>query len=120
MALQSNAIESRLEGLRLDERRTMFDSKLRAFRLDSKSQAMAGHRTSKTARKLELDRPIDQVITLMEELSSRIDGLEKKYKDLGDEIRFRGRRDRRWRSMSLAVGVIAAGLLLARCIMHWL
>jgi hypothetical protein len=47
MALQTDAIENRLEGLKQDDRRMMFDSKIRAFRLDSKTPALTGSRPRK-------------------------------------------------------------------------
>jgi hypothetical protein len=108
MALQTDAIENRLEGLKQDDRRMMFDSKIRAFRLDSKGHVPNGNRASKMARdKAEPSLPIEQIISLLEELSRRIDGLERKDRALGDEIRRRARQDQRRRSMIMAVGLLA-------------
>ena len=39
MALHNAAIENRLEGLKQDSRRMMFDSKIREFRLDAQGQS---------------------------------------------------------------------------------
>ena len=122
MALQSQAIDSRLEGLKLDDRRIMFDSQLRAVRMDNKPQAANSAPTglSNVAKKPELDQPIDRVITLLEDLALRLDGLEKKHRHLNDEIRQRSQRDRRWRSVFVVGGLSVAGLLVVRWVMHWI
>jgi hypothetical protein len=120
MALQSDAIQSRLEGLKLDDRRMYCDSKLRAFRIDSQPPPMAENRASKPARKAEPDFPVDQVISLLEELSRRIDGLEKKNRQIGDEIRHQVRIGRRWRSILVAGGLAASGFIVVRWVMHWI
>jgi hypothetical protein len=115
MALQTDAIESRLEGLKQDDRRMMFDSKLRAFRLDSKTAAVSGSRASKSSRgRTDPPYPVDQVISLLEELSRRIDGLERKDRALADEIRKRARQDQKRRSVIAAVGV-TSGVVLFAC-----
>ncbi len=113
MALQTDAIESRLEGLKQDDRRMMFDSKLRAFRLDSKAPAVTGSRNSKPARgRTDPQYPVEQVISLLEELSRRIDGLERKDRALGDEIRKRDRQDRRRRSILATCGGLVGTAIL--------
>ncbi len=120
MALQSDAIESRLEGLKLDDRRMMFDSKLRAFRIESKPPTTSGDRATDPPRRLESEKPDERVIALLEELSVRIDGLEKKNRHLGDELRQRTRQERRWRSAVATVVLAAAGIWALRWVMHWI
>jgi hypothetical protein len=119
MALQSDAIKDRLEALKLDDRRVMFDSKLRAFQ-DSKPPELAGDRVSKLTWKTEQENPLNQVVSLLEDLSRRIDGLEKKDRALADEIRQRGRRDQRRRSYFYAGGLAASGFLVLGWFMRWL
>jgi hypothetical protein len=119
MALQSDAIESRLEGLRLDGRRAMYDSKLRTSRRDGNSHIPANHLAPSPARNVEPDEPIDQVLVMLEELSRRIDGLEKNNRNLGHEIRHRGRQDRRWRSTSLLGALAFSAFLYLGGLWHW-
>lgn len=120
MALQSDAIESRLEELKLDDRRMLYDTKLRAFRREGKSQSTAGaHAAKKVTAEPEPGQPIDQVILMLEDLSRRIDGLEQKNRNLGHEIRHRGRQDRRWRSVSLASGLAFSVFLYLGGLLHW-
>lgn len=116
MGLQTDAIETRLEGLKQEDRRMMFDSKLRAFRLDSKAQAMTGSRAGKSPRsRVETPAyPVEQVIALLEELSRRIDGLERKDRALADEIRKQARKDHRRRSI-VAIGGGICGAFLFTC-----
>jgi hypothetical protein len=109
MALQSDAIETRLEGLKQDDRRLMFDSKLRAFRMDSKTPSIAGNRASRLTRNSEGSYQVDQMIALLEELSRRIDGLEKKDRALAEEIRHQARQEQRRRSLASAAVVLFAG-----------
>jgi hypothetical protein len=121
MALQTDAIENRLEGLKQDDRRMMFDSKIRAFRLDSKTPALTGSRASKAVRgKTDPQLPIEQMISLLEELSRRIDGLERKDRALSEEIRRRARQDRRRRSICLGGGLLSGGGLYVCWLMKWL
>ena len=119
MALQTEAIDNRLEGLKQDDRRMIFDSKLRAFQMDSKAPLLAGNRAAKLSRKAEPEYPVDQMVALLEELSRRIDGLEKKDRSLADEIRRRARQDRRWRSILTACGLAGSAFLVANWVMHW-
>jgi hypothetical protein len=111
MALQSDAIESRLEGLKFDDRRTMYDSKLRTGRRESKSHIPPNHLSPQAARIVEPDQPIEQVLLMLDELSRRIEGLERKNQSLGHEIRHRRRQDNRWRSTSV-IAVLAIPVLL--------
>jgi hypothetical protein len=114
MALQTDAIESRLEGLKQDDRRMMFDSKLRAFRLDSKAQAVGGSRAAKMPRnRTDPQYPVEQIISLLEDLSRRIDGLERKDRALADEIRRKARQDRNLRSILVVTGFIASATMVA-------
>jgi hypothetical protein len=119
MALQSDAIQNRLDGLKQDDRRSTFDSQLRSIRQDSQSRATVEDRGSKMARRPEAESSVDQMIGLLEELSRRIDGLEKKNRSLSEEIRHRARRDRRWRSITLAGGLAVSGLLVAGWFLRW-
>ena len=120
MALQVEAIESRLEGLKQDDRRMMFDSQLRAFRMDGKAQGMAGNRTSKLAGKSEPAYPVERMISLLEELSRRIDGLEKKDRALADEIRQRARKDHYRRTIIGGCGLAVGTFLIVNSFMHWI
>jgi hypothetical protein len=120
MALQAEAIESRLEGLKLEDRRKAFDSQIRAIRMDSNPPQVAGNCNSKATRKAEPEAQLGQVISLLEELSRRIDGLEKKDRGLADEIRKRARQDRRRRSVYYVGGLAVSGLLVVGWVMHWL
>ena len=119
MALQVEAIESRLEGLKQDDRRMMFDSQIRAFRMDTKAPGMSENRASKLARKAEPEYPVERMISLLEELSRRIDGLEKKDRAIADDIRQRARKDQRRRQVVLAGGFVVAAFFAANWAMHW-
>jgi len=121
MALKSEAIGSRLEDLTLDDRRMMFDSQLRAFRMDSQPPVspVAGNRVANGVRPPEAEPAVDRVITLLEELSRRIEGIEKKHRHLSDEIRQRTRKDRQRRSICAIGGVAIAGFFAANWMMHW-
>src|SRR5258707_1372635 len=118
MGLQTEAIDNRLEGLEQADRRVTFDTKLRAFRLDDKEDAISGNRTAKAARMTEGQYPVDQVVALIEALSRMIDGLEKKDRALGEEIRLRARQDRRRRSAVLAVEIIGVSIFIALWMMN--
>ncbi len=121
MALQTDAIESRLEGLKQDDRRMMFDSKLRAFRLDSKAPVLSGSRAAKPGRsRTDPQYPVEQIISLIEELSRRIDGLERKDRALSDEIRKRARQDKRQRAIVSATGLVFGSAAFACWMMDWL
>ena len=120
MALQAEAIDNRLEGLVQDDRRAMFDSQLRAFRRESETPAPAGNGAAKHARKPEREYPVDQMVSLLEELSRRIDGLEKKDRALVDEIRHKARTDRRRHSIYFAGGLAGGAFLAANWVMHWI
>jgi hypothetical protein len=120
MALQAEAIESRLEGLKQDDRRITFDSKLRAFQHDSKAPLLPGNPASKMMRKSAADYPVDQMISLLEELSRRIDGLERKDRALAEEIRHRARRDQVRRSVVTAGGLAFAMIFAACWLLHWI
>ena len=79
MALQTEAIEDRLEGLKLDDRRNIFDSQIRAIRTDSQAAAASGGRRPKPAKPAEPEPPIGSGDRLCSKSSPRrIDGLEKK------------------------------------------
>jgi hypothetical protein len=112
MGQQADAIENRLEGLKQDDRRMMFDSKIRAFRLDSKGPVLSGSRAAKVVRgQGDSSVPIEPILSLLEELSRRIDGLERKDRALGGEIRRRARQDDRRRSIIVVGGLLfGAGL----------
>ena len=114
MALQREAIENRLEGLKQDDRRMMFDSKLRAFRLDSKSAVLNGDRPSKLLRKTEPESSIEHMVALLEELSRRIDRLERKDRAITEKLRQRSHRDHIRRTV---VGVVGLGLATALVIL---
>jgi hypothetical protein len=117
MALQSEAIDNRLEELEQDDRRVTFGSKLRAFRLDGRAKVLSGTRTSRMSRKHEGEYPIDQMVALLEDLSRRIDGLEKKDRALGDEIRLRAHQDRQRRSVRLVSEVAGLTIFIACWVM---
>jgi hypothetical protein len=107
MGQQSDAIDCRLEGLKLDDRRSP---------IDGKPWPVTGPNSAVD----EPAKPIERVIVILEELTRRIEGLEKKNHTLGHEIRHRGREDRRWRSLSLAGGLIISMLLYLGGLFHWI
>lgn len=119
MALQSDAIASRLEGLKVDDRRKVFDSQIRAIRMDSKITPELGARAVKPPAKPSSEETIDQVVLLLEELSRRIDGLEKKDRALADEIRQRAKADRKRRSITMGGGAAVAGLAFLGWMLRW-
>ncbi len=120
MALQSDAIQSRLEGLRLEDRRSMYDSQIfvRPARRASRRRRPVSSPRSRTAC-VGPDQPIEQVILMLDELSRRIEGLEKKNRNLGEEIRHRGRDDRRWRSIIVGGGLALAVFLYLGWQLRW-
>jgi hypothetical protein len=119
MALESDAIESRLEGLRQDDRRSAFDSKIRAFRFDSEPPRTAGDRVHKPNPKVVAEEAIDRMVSLLEDLSRRIDGLERKDRALADEIRRRARHDRRRRAVWMVGGLALTGFVVLGWTMKW-
>ena len=74
----------------------------------------------KLARKAEPEYPIEQVISLLEELSRRIDGLEKKDRALADEIRRRARKDHHRRTIIGGCGFAVGTFLIVNSFMHWI
>jgi hypothetical protein len=98
----------------------MFDSQLRAFRRDNKSPVPGGNRASKLARKAEPEYPTEQVILLLEELSRRIDGLERKDRALADEMRQRARKDHYRRTIIGGCGLAVGTFLIVNSFMHWI
>jgi hypothetical protein len=116
MGEQIDAIEDRLEGLKQDDRRMMFDSTIRAVRLDSKEEVLSTSQAAKVVRaKAASSLPIEPIISLLEELSRRIDGLERKDLALSGEIRRRARQDYRRRSIVVAGSLLfGAGLYICR------
>jgi hypothetical protein len=120
MDLQSESIDCRLEGLKQDDQRMMFDSQLRAFRRDGESLIPRGHRALKPVRSSEEEYPVDQVVALLEELSRRIDGLEKKDRALADEIRRRARIDQCRRRIVMATELTGLAIFVTSWAMGWL
>ena len=70
-------------------------------------------------RKPEQENPLTQVVSLLEELSRRIDGLEKKDRSIADDIRHRARRDQRRRWNFYAGGLVVSAILVVNHFMHW-
>ncbi len=97
----------------------MFDSHLRAFRRDSRAPALARNRNSKLPRKAEVESPVEQMVVLLEELSRRIDGLEKKDRALQDEMRQRARKDNRRRSLVTIGGMVGIAVFITCWAMGW-
>lgn len=121
MALHSEAIESRLESLKLDNRRIRFDSKLQAFRRDSKATTLSDSQpTKQQAKRPEADSSIENMITLLEALSQRIDGLERKDRALVEEMRLRARRDQIRRRLVAGFGMAFGAVLFACWLKSWL
>ena len=116
MGLQKDAIDSRLEGLKLDDHRSSYDDKLRAVRREGKPPAGASPTVVGGDEPIE---PIERAILLLEDLTRRIDNLEKKNRNLGDELRHRGREDRMWQKVSLAIGLVVAVMLYLGGHFHW-
>ena len=116
MALQSDAIENRLQGLRQEDRRPLYDSKLRDFRLDGKSLGLTGNRASKVLRKDDDEIPTELIVSLLEDIVRRIDGLEKTDRAFNKEVRRRAHWDSLWRIL-VTVSTIILGSALAG---HWL
>ncbi len=119
MALRGDSIESRLEELMQDERRTTFDNQLRAFRRDDKGLALDGSRVSRQARRHDGESPVDQMVALIEELSRRIEGLEMKDRALADEMRQRARNDQRSRKLVMATEVTCLTIFIACWALRW-
>jgi hypothetical protein len=120
MDLENESIDCRLEELKQDDRRMMFDSQLRAFREDNQPRIRPGNRASKPSRTSQDEYPVDQVVSLLEELSRRIDGLEKKDRALADEIRRRARIDQCRRRIVMATELTGLAIFIACWAMGWL
>jgi hypothetical protein len=120
MDLENESIDCRLEGLKQDDRRMMFDSQLRAFRGDNKPHIRGGNRALKPVSMSEQEYPVDQVVSMLEELSRRIDDLEKKDRALADEIRRRARIDQCRRRIVMATELTGLAIFIACWAMGWL
>src|SRR4051794_2789179 len=96
MARQNDHFEDRLERLGSGEHRAQFDSKVRSLITDRVATILP--------RKTESDEQMARLLSLMEDLAKRMDLLDRKNRNIAEELRDRERRDRRWR---LAVGVVA-------------
>jgi hypothetical protein len=105
MARQSEAIEDRLERLKHEDHRSLFDSRLKSFRYDRPAQPPTSHADTRRPRVANPDDQLGVIVSLLEELSARIDGLERKGRTLTDEIRARNRRDQKLRVMAYTIGL---------------
>ena len=119
MSLELDAIESRLEELRQDDRRSACDSKIRAFRSRSEAPRTAGDRVLKPMPKVVVDDAIERMVSILEDLARRIDALERKDRDLADEIRRRGKQDRRRRVMYLVGGLATTAVAVLGWSLKW-
>ncbi len=113
MALQNDAIENRLQGLRQEDRRPLCDRMLRPFRLDGKSHTRPIGQGSRSQKKECDEFTPELIVSLLEDIARRIDGLEKADRDFNREIRRRARWDSVWRILvtvaSFSVGAVLAG-----------
>lgn len=119
MSLELDAIESRLEGLRQDDRRSAFDSKIRAFRIESEAPRTAGDRVLKPIFKVAANEYIDRMVSILEDLSRRIDGLERNDRVLADEIRRRAKQDLRRRVIYSVSGLASTALVALGWFLKW-
>jgi hypothetical protein len=99
MARQYDHFEDRLERLGSGEHRAQFDSKVRALITDRVATIVP--------RKTESDEQMARLLSLMEDLAKRMDVLDRKNRNIAEELRVRDRRDRRRR---LAIGLVVAAL----------
>jgi hypothetical protein len=102
MARLAGHFEDRLDRLGSGDHRAQFDSKVRSLITDSVATLVP--------RKPESDEQAAGLLSLMGDLAKRMDLLDRKHRNLAEEMRFRKRRDRRRRTIGL---VVAAFLLLA-------
>lgn len=119
MALQVDPIEDRIEGLKSDELRMMFDSKVRAFRRQQEAPKVVEGRSTKPGRRTEDGHQIDQVVSLLEELARRLDGIDRKARSLAEENRKREHRDRSRRAIATAIGLAILGVMALGRMLLW-
>jgi len=100
MARQTDHFEDRLARLGSGDHRAQFDSKVRSLITDSVAAIVP--------RKPDSDEQIGRLLSLMEDLAKRMDVLDRKNRNLAEELRVRERRERRRR---LSIGLVAAALV---------
>jgi uncharacterized membrane protein YgaE (UPF0421/DUF939 family) len=101
MARLADHFEDRLDRLGSGEQRALFDSKVRSLITDSVATLVP--------RKPESDEQVARLLSLMEDLAKRMDLLDRKNRNIAEEMRVRDRRERRRR---LSIGLVAAALVL--------
>jgi len=101
MARQNDQFEDRLERLGSGEHRAQFDSKVRSLITDRVATILP--------RKSESHEQMARLLSLMEDLAKRMDLLDRKNRNIAEELRDRERRERRWR---LSIGALAFALVL--------
>src|SRR4051794_29980758 len=99
MARQNDNFEERLERLGSGEHRAQFDSKVRSLITDGVATIVP--------RKVESEEQVARLLSLMEDLAKRMDVLDRKNRNIAEEMRVRERRERRRR---LSIGLVAAVL----------
>ncbi len=102
MLRQDEVLEGRLEQLEESTGRAKFDSKVRALKIDSTETPLPTGEDG--------IEPIGRILSLMEDLARRMDGLERKNRILMEGFRHREWRRRRGWAMIAAV-VALAGLI---------
>jgi hypothetical protein len=100
MVRQNDHFEDRLERLGSGEHRAQFDSKVRSLITDNVATIVP--------RKPESDEQFARLLSLMEDLARRMDVLDRKNRNVAEELRARDRRARR----RLSIGIVLAVLVL--------
>jgi hypothetical protein len=93
--------EDRLPRVEQEVRRVKFDSRIRSWRTSDDVAA--------ESRPGETENQIDRLVGLMEVLAERITGLDRKTRNLTEEMRRRSRRDRGM--LVVVAAIVFVGLL---------
>lgn len=94
--------EDRLHQVEQDVRRAKFDSRIRTLKTECPIPT--------DNRPRETDEQVDRLVGLLEVLAERVTGLDRKTRNLTEELRLKDRRDRK-RLIIGSVIVLAALLL---------
>ena len=120
MGLTREAPERRVDPQEQEQPQYVLDSQFRAFRMDQRGIAVNNNHGSRFKKILENDPHAELVISVAEELSRRIESLERNERILSDEIRWLNRRDQRRRSLYSSIGIVIGAILVCRWIIDWL
>ncbi len=119
MALQSDAIESRLLGLRQEDRRPLTESKMWR-RHEGNPPALPPDRAPRPPGRDGDEISTERIVSLLEDIMRRIDGLENAERASKKEVRRQARRDSIWRIFVTASGIVAVAVLAGRWLVDFL